>query len=115
MKHLYMFPEEEDISPVINECVDGLAECLEHEGNDTIRLKILEAIFAIYRKDMDDFGGIGISDEIPEIIEKYTTDQERGTITQWIRDAISAIKDDYRDWSRKEYNDFLEKLEKKKK
>lgn len=113
MKHLNMFPEEEDISPVINECVAGLGECIEHEGNDEVRLKILKVIFAIYRKDMDDFGGIGISDEIPEIIEKYSTKQEQKMVNQWIHDAISVIKDDYHYWSRKEYNNLLEKLEKK--
>lgn len=113
MKHLYMFPEEEGISPVINECVNGLAERLEHEGTDIIRLKILKYIFAIYRKDMDDFGGIGISDEIPEIIEKYSTNQEKELVSRWIREAISALKDDYHDWSREEYNDFLNMLEKR--
>src|SRR3989344_3748402 len=110
MSHLYIFPEEEDISPVINECVEGLAECLEHEGNDTTRLKILKAMFVIYRKDMDVFGGIGISDEIPEIIEKYITDPERKLVAKWVHDAISTIKND---WSRKEYVNFLDKLERK--
>lgn len=112
MKHLYMFPEEEDISPVINECVYGLGECLEHGGNDDSRLKILKVVFAIFRKDIDDFGGIGISDEIPEIIEKYTTNKEKTTVIEWIHEAISDIKGNHRDWSRQEYNTLLDKLEK---
>lgn len=112
MKHLYMFPEEEDISPVINECVNGLGKCMEHEGNDNSRLRILKVIFTVFRKDIDDFGGIGISDEIPEIIEKYTTNKEKKIVVEWIHEAISDIKGNHRDWSRREYNALLDKLEK---
>lgn len=114
MKHLYMFPEQEDISPVINECINELGECLEHEGNDDNRLKILKVIFNIFKKDIDDFGGIGISDDVPFIIEKYATDQEREVIKDWIKTALTNIpKRSYSDWSQREYNGFLAKLENK--
>jgi len=112
MKNLYMFPEEENISPVINECVEGLRECLKHEGNENSRLKILKTIFTIFRKDLDKFGGIGISDDVPTIIEKYTTNEEKKIVIEWIREAIAAIKGDHHDWSRREYSNLLDKLEK---
>lgn len=114
MKNLYLYPEEEDISPIINECVNGLAECLEHEGNDSIRLNILKALFSIFQKDMDEFGGICISDDIPEVIEKFSTYEECGIVITWIKDAREHInKLQYNDWSKTEYTNFLQQLEKK--
>lgn len=59
------------------------------------------------------------STSIPKLTEKQIEDWvgsksfEKELVSRWIREAISALKDDYHDWSREEYNDFLNMLEKR--
>ena len=99
MNDLQIFPEEEEISPVINECVNGLGKCLQHDKNDEVRKNILQSLFGIYQRDISDFGGIAISDDVPEIIDKYATDQECQTIGKWVSDAMKSVDRSYGDWS----------------
>jgi uncharacterized Zn finger protein len=110
-----MFSDEEgELGIVVNNCVEGLGQCLSKVKNDTlVRGGILHALFEIYHFDVD-FGGVGLADNVPDIILEHATFEERKTIADLIRNAMpSGKEDDWSDnWQRQEYGGFLLDLEK---
>lgn len=66
-------------------------------------------MFAIYRKDIDEFGGIGISDEIFDVIRDHATHKhkERQLVIAWINEALFQVESD---WNKKEYTQFQKDL-----
>jgi len=65
LDHYEMFPDEGgDLGGVVNECVEGLGNCLAGErDNSATREAILRALFAIYRFDID-YGGVSLGDAL---------------------------------------------------
>lgn len=109
IENLEIFHDEEGyLNEVVQECVNGLGLCLKNEKNGNIREKILNSIFKIFASDIDDFGGIGLSDEIPELVVQHTTDNERKMVIDWIRHKMSKANG----WSHEVYIEFLQDLEK---
>lgn len=115
LSHYEMFHDEEgELGSVVNNCVEELGQCLAGVGNDTaIREMILHALFDIYRFDVD-FGGVCLSDEVPDIILKHASPEEHCTVAGWVRAAMPPVKkDSWNDnWHHKEYGGFLLELEK---
>lgn len=109
-----MFNDEEgDLGMVVNSCVEGLAQCLSGEKHDlTVREMILKALFEIYRFDVD-FGGVGLGDEVPDIILNHASQEERRTMACQVRVAMPPEKtDSWSDtWHRRVYGGFLLDLE----
>jgi uncharacterized Zn finger protein len=98
-----------ELGSVLNECVDGLKECLDNVQDDReLREKIMQVLFSIYEFDVES-GGISIGEDVPDILVEQTTAEERRTIAGWIRDAISESSDSY--WSKGVYGGFLLDLE----
>jgi hypothetical protein len=61
----------------VQECVEGLGACLESEREDeALREQMLEAIFAVYRFDVEN-GGFGLTRDIPPEFLQGTTPKEK--------------------------------------
>jgi uncharacterized Zn finger protein len=98
-----------ELGNVLNECVDELKECLVSVQDDReLREKIMQVLFDIYEFDIES-GGIGIGEDVPDILVEHTTAEERRTIVGWVRDKLSKTND--RGWSSGVYGGFLLDLE----
>src|SRR5260370_14284409 len=98
---------------VVQACVESLGACLESEREDAIlRERILEAIFAVYRFDVN-HGGFGLTKDIPPEFLQGTTPEEKHLIAQWVRTALAELqeKKSERDWHRKRFGGLLLALE----
>lgn len=115
LSHYETFHDEEgELGSVVNDCAEELGRCLSSVENDTtVREMILHALFDIYHFDVD-FGGVGLGDEVPDIILKYASPEERRTVAGWVRAAMPPEKKDSwsNNWHREEYGGFLLDLEK---
>jgi uncharacterized Zn finger protein len=102
--------EEGNFGSVVMDCVEGLGKCLASVQDAKTRESILRALFDVYRFDID-FGGVGLSDEVPELILKQATPEERRAVTRWVREAMPTGKDWSDNWHREVYGGFLMDLE----
>jgi len=74
LSHYLSYHDEDGaLGRVVQDCVEGLGACLESEREDAIlRERILEAIFAVYRFDVN-HGGFGLTGDIPSNSHKSTS------------------------------------------
>jgi hypothetical protein len=79
--------DEGRLSGLIDECVEGLGECLEAIQDGGQRETILRTLVDITFFDLH-AGGISIGDEVPEILVDQTTPQEKQIIGGWIETAL---------------------------
>ncbi|MBI3969814.1 MAG: SWIM zinc finger family protein [Chloroflexi bacterium] len=100
-----------ELSGVVQQCVEGIAGCLEHapEG-DPAREAIVKALFYIYHSDVE-HGGLGLGSEVPALLREHTTAAERRMVAGWVRDSMPRGGDRSDDWRRRRYGDFLLELE----
>ncbi len=81
-QYLSYHDEDGALGRVVQECVAGLNTCLESEREDeALREQILEAIFAVYRFDVD-HGGFGLTRDIPPEFLQDTTPEEKHLLAQ---------------------------------
>src|SRR6266566_5347584 len=111
----YLSYHDEDgaLGRVVQECVEGLGACLESEREDeALSEQILEAIFAVYRFDVD-HGGFGLTKDIPPEFLQHTTPEEKHLAAQWVRTALAELqeKKPESDWRRQRYGGLLLALE----
>jgi tetratricopeptide (TPR) repeat protein len=105
-----MFHDEEGrLGSVVQACVEGLGRCLSGVGEEN-REGVLKALFEVYRFDVD-FGGAGLGDEVPGIVLKQSTVEERRKVAGWVRAAIPKGGNWSTDWQRRVLGGFLLKLE----
>jgi uncharacterized Zn finger protein len=99
--------ESGDVCVVAGECIASLGECLPRlaEGSEA-RESVLRALFDVLRFDID-FGGIGVSDEAPEILAEQSTATERATIAGWIREELQTGRDLGSNWERQSWGSLL--------
>ncbi|HET7639387.1 MAG TPA: glyoxalase, partial [Ktedonobacteraceae bacterium] len=98
---------------VVQDCVESLGACLESEREDeALREQILEAIFAVYRFDVD-HGGFGLTKDIPPEFLQDTAPEEKHLVAQWVRAALVELRENKQesDWRRKRYGGLLLALE----
>ena len=102
---------------VAQDCIERLGNCLAGEAehaNAKLREKILRTLFAIYQFDID-FGGIGLSDSVPDLILKHTNDAEKSQVAKWAHTAMNLARrtsNEYTDnWHRQAYGGFLLELQ----
>jgi hypothetical protein len=105
--------EGDELADVITTCVTALGTCLEHEQDPTTRQTILQALFEVLQFDIG-LGGLGLSDDVPELLTVHASPAERHTVASWVREAIPERRSDG-DWSgdytRKAYGGILLQLE----
>ncbi len=81
--------EDGEVGGVVNACVAGLGHCLAATTGGAAREDILRALVDIYLWDVD-FGGIGISDEVPSIVEAQAAPDEKRQVALWLCAALPA-------------------------
>jgi uncharacterized Zn finger protein len=103
--------EEGSLGGVVEACAEGLGQCLAVEASDgAMRAPILRALFDIYCFDIR-MGGVGLADEVPDLLVDQTTPQERRTVAGWVREALPKGTDWSSDYRRQAYGSFLLDLE----
>ncbi len=103
--------EGEHIHEVVNRCVQGLGNCLTAEdGNAAARENALQALFEIFRLDLD-YGGYGLGDEAEGLILEYADDDEKRVVAGWARTAMLAATGQYDSYRRQAYGSILLDLE----
>lgn len=109
--------ESDSLSVVVQDCIEGLNQCLEDKAehaNIELREKILRTLFEIYSFDID-FGGVGLSDGVPDLILKHADDSEKNQVANWVRTAMNSSRrasSEYTDnWHRQAYGGFLLRLQ----
>ena len=93
--------------------MDGLGACLQAEQTEAARREqILNALFAVYRFDVD-YGGVCLSEDVPGLILVHANTTEKQLVAEWVRAAMSAsVHDKFtREWHQREYGGFLLQLE----
>lgn len=98
---------------VINDCIEELTKCLrEMQGNSALRAQSLRVLFEIERFDIE-AGGIGFGDGVSEPLLEDTTAEERHSIADWVREALSKHtgKDEFRKYTSQLYGGLLLELE----
>lgn len=106
----YELDEEGELGTVVDDCVIGLGEALAALQEGGLRETILQALFEIYRWDID-AGGYGVGDAIPELLTSQTTPAEKRTVAEWVRATLpqgSSWSDGYH---RQTYGGLLLALE----
>lgn len=112
LDHYEQYQDEDgQLGMIVNDCVAGLGECLA-ESQDAMQCdEILRALFDIYCWDLD-FGGIGIGDEVPDIIKANTSPAERQRVAQWARAILPSGSSAWGDsWRRQVLGGFVLELE----
>jgi uncharacterized Zn finger protein len=114
LSHYLSYHDEDGaLGRVVQECVEGLGACLESEQEDeALREQILEAIFAVYRFDVN-HGGFGLTMDIPPEFLQATVPEEKHLVAQWVRTALAELqeKNSESDWRRKRFGGLLLALE----
>ncbi len=90
--HYYDYQDEYiAFSVLLQGSIDGLDSCFAgEEDNQQIRLRVLEALFAIYRFSTE--SGMDLDEDIPALLIGNTTAEEQEIITTWVRDVLVSIK-----------------------
>ena len=87
--------EADQLGGVIDDCADGLSECLTSIPDASQRENILKMLFDIYAWDLKE-GGIAIGERVPDILLEQATPLERQMISDWIETALPGVDD----WAR---------------
>jgi len=98
--------EDGRLGSLIDDCAEGLGECLESIPDAVQRESILKVLLDIYSWDLK-AGGIGIGDHVPDILLEQATSQERQMISGWIEAALPGV----RDWARQAMGGLLLNLQ----
>ena len=112
-EHFEMMYDEdgEEMHGLVNRCVQGLGNCLTAEdGNAAARENALQALFEIFRLDLD-YGGYGFADEVDELILEHADDDEKRVVAGWARTAMQAATGEYDGFRRRSYGSILLDLE----
>ena len=112
MEHYEMMLDNADyLWDVMNQCTDGLGDCLgAADGDVAVRERALQALFAMYRFNLD-IGGYGFGDDPEAFMLELTTDEEKNTIAGWVRTAMQTATGPYDDHKRRAYSGLLLALE----
>jgi hypothetical protein len=74
-------------SVILMGCIDGLDSCFAgEEDNPQMRLRVIRALFAIYRFYTD--SGMDLDEDIPGLLVGNTSPEERQVIAGWGQDAL---------------------------
>ncbi|MEM0499160.1 MAG: SWIM zinc finger family protein [Methanothrix sp.] len=93
---------------VVQDCAEGLGLCLQGSDDPTLRENMLRTLFEIVRYDMD-LGGVGLSDDVVDIILEHASPEERRVFASWIHHVSDG--DALDDWQSRTYGELLLRLE----
>ena len=89
---IVMDDEADRLGGLVDDCVEGLGDCLEFVQHPGDRREILQAMFNVYKWDIR-MGGIGIGNSIPDILLENATPQEKELLAGWIRSALNGTRE----------------------
>lgn len=98
--------ESSGLGGLVNDCVQGLGNCLDVIQDKNARCDILLTLFNVYLWDIKK-GGIGLGDFVPDILLDQTTPEENMLIVTWIQSTLTGI----RDWGKQSLGGLLIKLQ----
>ncbi len=101
--------DEGQLDDVVEDCVDGLRNCLRGLQDDTmVRKHILQTFFDVYNFDTNLENDMPVmSGKVPAILVRYTTPEERHMVAKWVREAFDLDID----WHTYEVGEFYESFE----
>ncbi len=105
--------ENGELGSVVQAAVEGLGRCLEAKPAESeLREKFLRTLFEVYRFDVK-FGGVGLSDAVPDLILQHADAAEKKRVVEWVREAMgNRTEDEWSDdWRRETYGGFLLELQ----
>jgi uncharacterized Zn finger protein len=85
-----IYEEEGEYLAVVGQCAEGMAGCLSQTEDPDRRRSLLEALFRIWRWDIN-FGGAGISDDAEVAMVSDTTDEEKAMLAGWARALLPSV------------------------
>jgi hypothetical protein len=108
MAHDYAFGDDEpgDLFCVIQDCVAGLGKCLKVMTEPAARLEVFHRLVDVVMLD-GERGGVGLSDDVWNLLEDQTTPAIRQELAGRVRRAIP----DSSGWARDSLEGLLETLE----
>jgi tetratricopeptide (TPR) repeat protein len=80
--------EDGELLKVIYDCCQGLGQCLPAVTSPKKRIEILQILFSAYQWDTIKLGGVGATDNVPEIFMSQATPSERTEIVKWTREIM---------------------------
>ena len=97
LEHFFSYEdyEEGDFHSVVNDCVNDMGKWLDALQDKDLRERVLRLLFQIETFDTEQ-GGIGLGEEIPEMLRQHTTGEERAMLAGWIRSEL--VKPDPSGW-----------------
>ena len=100
---------EGQLDEVVEDCVDGLSDCLRGMQHETAaRKKILNMLFDVYDFDMSLENDMPVmSSKVPAILVRYTTPEERRLVAKWVRKGFDLDID----WHTYDMEDFAQSFE----
>ena len=98
--------DEGELNYVVHECTKGLARCLEASDEPVHREGLLQALFHVYRWDVDS-GGYGIGDDVPNRILELANMEERRKVAEWVQNALPEGDSWNDNYHRQAYGAFL--------
>jgi uncharacterized Zn finger protein len=101
--------DEGQLDDVVEDCVDGLSDCLRVMPHETAaRKNILKTLFDVYDLDMSLENDMSVmSRKVPAILVRYTTPEERRLVAKWVRKGFDLDID----WHTYEVEEFAESFE----
>lgn len=84
--------ESDRLGELVDDCVEGLGDCLESINDTNMRQDILQVMFNVYLWDIK-MGGVVIGDNVPEILLENATTQEKELLAGWIQSELLAMSD----------------------
>ena len=101
--------DEGQLDDVVEDCVDGLSDCLRGMPQETAaRKKILKTLFDAYDLDMSLENDMPVmSRKVPAILVRYTTPEERRLVAKWVRKGFDLDID----WQTYEVEDYAQSFE----
>lgn len=101
--------DEGELDNVVEDCVDGLSDCLREMQQETAaRKNILKTLFDVYEFDMSLENDMPVmSGKAPAILVRYTTSEERRLVAQWVRKGFDLDID----WQTYEVEDYAQSFE----
>jgi hypothetical protein len=95
--------EDGDLGGIVSAGVERLGKCLSALSDPNLRREIFDQLFSNYKWDILDLGGIGLADEVPELLLHQTSPAEKEEIAKW----IEAVMPKGSEWSSKFKRDCL--------
>lgn len=103
--------ETGNVTTVAQQCIESLGKCLpELAESSEERSLAVRTLFDVLRFDVN-FGGIGLSDDVPEIFAEQTTAAEQVAIASWIRGEKLDGDEFGSKWRREAWGGLLLSLE----